>query len=1775
MSSPGKNEHQREVVRAGETLKVTARTPGQGGQGNEVKTEDWKTAARVMAIKGRELWRLQPLREFWGNWTASDSETLKDCLKQSDTRWSREAPSFAVTPQGLVHMSWEGKERVPLLVVDQLRSYEDHVEPPPHPESTYTTLKRKWLRNLTVVTIAMPGVDIDRGHLHDYRKALRLSVVHACFIMREPCPLNYHARLAMWELAQEPQPTPFTLEQAAFDKHKEERLRIAQKRHRSLEAHYRRYVKKYQSRAQEAEERELERQLEIADDTTGRTAIKRPRAYQPEKSTVTATLADKAGGQSLRVLTFREEAKRDEKEWHSIAYSRHSKEAMRAQQTAVEEGDGSAPQPNTPSEESVTEAARGQPTILGGEGETQRLDTREETVTQSGTRDDASKPPQVLRPWAAGLWGEEECQMPEITAPRNERSLPSAIRSSEAEPRTAVAAEEAAVPAGTEGKETESPRILRLVAAGSGEEEASREPGPTSPPAKRRKDALTYNWTAAKETDHTWRTDSPNRYHSRETNTASLRTRPEYPVSLLFDIATNFKTLYPQTAIEALEHLLRGLDDAVENDRAWRRMRTIEEWRRSAATGVLDNLGMAVAGKVERNGGMFNRGGMKGVPTNHMAQTIMNRVVQELQREHRHLTSDYAHPHHSAVGTQRPQERGGYKGRTPALVRDESTKLARVVINEDTRQLSEKGGAEAAKTELRDTGAGMGTATETPCTSNGLAEDLSDMSSEEGDLPWPSEVGRLPMALGRLLENAMEVLWPGLSAKKITIFLRELEATIHDSASLRGLGSDKQKWRIQAALTETATLGETLRIRLRKYPTFNGANSDEATKEENFPGQDIIDAAWGEWLKDVAMTGPQGQEHLPNAAEQIVPLNKVQVAAAAKEDVAQLRRGRGCVNLRQREGIFICEDGTRFRGQVRVSSLPADAVAQPSEWNNHMHVCAQGCDLLPLLTPERLKNQLRAGKATVVSLCIEGRERLEGALFMRSQEMVRRSKLRGYNVDGIAVQEDMRGRGLGTLLLQVAQEEAILAAKEDGQDRGKATVSITVQESLHRWLYKLGFTKSTEGRNISWGPNSANLYWQPDDLDLKALANWKWTARGMVNPDSLCHLVTVVQVLLGNEVFTRYLAASTWPEWGAGDTLLRIMLRPRDPSIEPPIERFRDIQDQRHHSRELILRLFYVLNGKGRAERMLSEQQDVSETLTALSKALDEEQAEQTPVFLQSTRPSWTEQIWGVKKRITRSCTECQSERILEETRDLEVRVVASETDQQLAEQLQQLTDTMEDMEADSCDCGKRATWLRGTVIDSVGRLLWVHINRNQSNECYRISGRVRCPTTLMVRTANEIAGLRLTGLVAHTGKTAPIVLPDGQTAAIVAGGHYVANVHWQKKGRDWVSHLDDSALPYEASHQEVFSSLAMIRTEGGGVESLALYQRTDTNHSARQCEGTDMQLRLSLGSLGATVQECPQRGSGGISTKGTRRHDLEEPRTWNIPKGALESMRSAWRHALLNTHALAPDGDEPGELQRHLASKETELSQAKQGVEAMDNVLRNCKSHMRSRTFWPGARAHLIVTGHYWEPLSCAAPMLCWFGGVHKLANGMTAGIRQTGITVLLFSEESLQLAGLDRGDSNSEWTYERLLSQLKQLGCANGIGIQCRIARLTEESPMITWPGDWHAYVVGDSTLNDEGTCCSLVTAAWRPAAAQRIADAKDALNNTGTVETIRRLERLGFPQPAKTSALAWLQEGTTRWDRNELEFMTMLEQEKQGRKKQKTDAPPVKEPKKHTVL
>jgi hypothetical protein len=196
---------------------------------------------------------------------------------------------------------------------------------------------------------------------------------------------------------------------------------------------------------------------------------------------------------------------------------------------------------------------------------------------------------------------------------------------------------------------------------------------------------------------------------------------------------------------------------------------------------------------------------------------------------------------------------------------------------------------------------------------------------------------------------------------------------------------------------------------------------------------------------------------------------------------------------------------------------------------------------------------------------------------------------------------------------------------------------------------------------------------------------------------------------------------------------------------------------------------------------------------------------------------------------------------------------------------------------------------------------------------------------------------------------------------------------------------------------------------------------------------------------------------------------------------------------------------------------------------------------------------------------------MVGWFGGIHSLTTGQTTNAPQAGITLLLFSSASLRLAGLEMAETSTEWTYERLTTQIKARGWRNGIGVQCRIARLTSDYPVVTWPGDWLAFAVGDITSRDEGDCCSLVTTAWRPEAALRIEDAKEAFSNSCATH---RLIQLGFPTPVRNTAATWLQKGTTSWGKDELEFRTALEQRMRRSGNTRRDATPAKEPKKRAA-
>ena len=123
----------------------------------------------------------------------------------------------------------------------------------------------------------------------------------------------------------------------------------------------------------------------------------------------------------------------------------------------------------------------------------------------------------------------------------------------------------------------------------------------------------------------------------------------------------------------------------------------------------------------------------------------------------------------------------------------------------------------------------------------------------------------------------------------------------------------------------------------------------------------------------------------------------------------------------------------------------------------------------------------------------------------------------------------------------------------------------------------------------------------------------------------------------------------------------------------------------------------------------------------------------------------------------------CQATRVMTTVREAEIRVLASTQDQILECQAQQLTDVAEEMEANLCECGQLTRWYKGTDITLVGRLMWVHISRNHADEFTRVSGRMRCPTTLGLRTSCGRVELRLTGVVIHTGEPIVVALPDGR----------------------------------------------------------------------------------------------------------------------------------------------------------------------------------------------------------------------------------------------------------------------------------------------------------------------------------------------------------------------------------------------------------------------------
>lgn len=1898
------------------------------------------------------------MAQWWATWNQEASDELRGRLETSDVSWSRGKPSFTVTTDGKVMMSWKTTQQVPLLVVDQFRADEDDIEPPPHPDCTYTMRGRRWLRNLTVLYNAMPGTDIDAGFLHDYRKALRQTIQHVSEIKRIIAPSNYHAKVARWELAQEPQPQPGTQDHVLFEAHKAKRLQKAQRKHLSMESHRRQAIMTFRKRETEIAAQEAAHQLERANRIGGLRGIRRPCVLQAGEGATVQPVDNPTGHRCNKVRTFREEAAHLRNLRFSVGESRADRAAHLEQLGTGEEAERAVAQASASDGETEPKEA---PLFRAGglsEGEEpltpsirmeamgEAVQSVEEDTTAAVVHlEQGEETKEAIGPLALTGTIDRETEPNEVSLFRAERlSEGEELRASgtRAGGRRTAPSKPNTVGGGT--KYTQAPRWI----VGRKAEEPLRA-GRETPAAKRSKCEMTASWTVVSKSDETGRADSLRRYMAAAPAIAASRATTRYPGPLLFGIATETQELYPHIEPRAMENLLQGLDAVVWNDPLLWRLTTIEEWRQHAAWGKLEHLGCAVEREVGRYGGEFDWNKWTGTPSTHMARTIVENTVRTLKHEYQQQHHPGGvRPRREAETAQGPQRRNvdhgtGACALTPTI-RNEGFRLAHQVAEAVTRQLrSDECTVETKKATTDRQAETEGREAESPVTT--AADELSDgMAETDEDTTQTVARWQLPRALATLLESAMEALWQGLSTKETKIVLREVEATIgevaeelklgHDKLAWRSqdarriigtrgaflrdrlwesrafhvpenefllcrddflgqeiinaameewlradgardrslepktaktepdnptedvdwgatavraiaedelnddmsegeqevprnadrwrlpstlatllensteafwtelsatereivvremeaiigeaaaplrLGNDKSAWRHQEAREMIGTRGAVLRGRLGTNQAFKGAGKESIMTGDDFLGQIIIDAAMDEWVKDDAETGtPPEQEGATEMTKEAVAAVKSQLATEVKRNATQLRRGRGCVGPLVREGNFTLEDGTQMQGHVQTSRRPECALKQPAEWNQHMLVCQQGYELLPVLTPPRVKDHLQTGTATTVSFHVRGQEKALGVLFMSPLQSVRGAKLKGYNVDGIAVREGNRGQGIGTLLLQVAKEEAIRAAADEGREETKTALCITVQEQLEHWVYPLGFTRNVEGRMVSWGANSKSYYWQPDDLCLGEVRAWKWTARGIINPDCLCQLVSVVQVLIGNDVFTKQLREAEWPLWRAGDTLLRLLLRPHDPSIEDrPRKRFRETQDQRHLSKELIIRLYYVLRGKGGEERKMSEQRDAQEVLSDLRTALDEEQAEQRPGFLQGTQPSWTTQLWGVEMSTTRSCMTCQATRVMTTEREAEIRVPASTKDQVLEYQVQQLTDTAEEMEANLCECGQLTRWHKGTNITLVGRLLWVHISRSHVDETVRVPGRMRCPTTLGLRTSCGRVELRLTGVVIHTGEPTVVALPDGQHGETVPLGHYVSNVHYQRGEEDRVCHFDDAADPYEAPHRDMYSSLNMIRTKGGGVESLALYQLTGTSPNAPRSDDMGQQLRLSLGGLGVTALECQQRGIGGMLARGSKLHDLAEPKSWILPKPTLLSMQAGWRRALLNTtEGLAPSGLGQEELQRHLAAKERALRQEPMGADAIQNVLKVLGGVMKNRRLWSEGDVHLITKGHYREPLSNATPMVGWFGGTHSLTPGQTGNVPQAGATLLFFSGESLRLAGLGTTNASIDWTYDHLMTQLRTLDGQNGSGVKCKITRLTAERPVATWPGDWLVFVVGDLAAHDEGNCCSLISSAWRPEAPQRIEDAKEAFSNMREERARHRLAQLGFPLPVRSTAAAWLQKGTTAWTAEELKYMTTLEEVRtKGSGKKREDATPVEEPRKRAA-
>jgi hypothetical protein len=299
----------------------------------------------MAAMTGGALWRIQPMTHRWAQWNQENSNELLERLEAADMNWNRGKPSFTVTTDGKVTMSWAETQQVPLLVVDQFRGDGDDIEPPPHPDCTYTMRIRRWLRNLTVLCKAMPGTDIDAGFLHDYRKGLRLCTTQASEVMHTAPPSNYHVKVARWELDQEPQPQPCTQEHVLFEAHRAKRIRAAQRKQQSMEAHRRQALVIFRKRASETAAQETSHLLEQASRNAGSKEIRRLRAMQAGAGAGAAVqLMDKPTCyQCNRVSTFREETAQLKNPRFSVG-EREMEEAERT--VAQADGSDSETEPN-------------------------------------------------------------------------------------------------------------------------------------------------------------------------------------------------------------------------------------------------------------------------------------------------------------------------------------------------------------------------------------------------------------------------------------------------------------------------------------------------------------------------------------------------------------------------------------------------------------------------------------------------------------------------------------------------------------------------------------------------------------------------------------------------------------------------------------------------------------------------------------------------------------------------------------------------------------------------------------------------------------------------------------------------------------------------------------------------------------------------------------------------------------------------------------------------------------------------------------------------------------------------------------------------------------------------------------------------------------------------------------------------------------------------------------------------------------------------------------